>query len=258
MVLAGGVMLLTFVFVLAQRHPLRPTGSSSLAFGLALVLGWALFKRDLGIGITEAYRDWVFAVPAAAAALLLSFGWLTAARANTLLLAAAAVLGIVSFGRFNPIQKTTPIFEKHQTAMTADFDRRIKEDGRGFLLLPWDTHWFSRTGLPLIAMGYPSLAYATFDPAMDLWARLYPDVPPDKLNRTFNNVGTFGFGDVPEPVWEPIYTIGPMAPFIKPGVTVCDVIRPSRTMMAASAGCPAPSPATATATAPAAAPAGPR
>ena len=239
MVLAGGVMLLTFVFVVAQRHPLRPTGSSTLAFGLALVLAWALFKRDLGIGMSEAYRDWIFVVPAAGAAVLLYFGWLTAARANTLLIGAAAVLGILSFGRFNPIQKTTPIFEKHQTAMTEDFDRRIKENGRGFLLLPWDTHWFSRTGLPLVALGYPSLAYATFDPAMDLWTKIYPDVPADRLNRAFNNVGTFGFGDVPEPVWQPIYTIGPMAPFVKPGVTICDIIRPSRAAMAPSIGCPA-------------------
>jgi hypothetical protein len=169
----------------------------------------------------------------------LSFRWLSAARANTLLLAAAALLGVVSFGRFNPIQKTTPIFEKHHTAITDDLDRRLREEGRGFLLLPWDTHWFSRSGLPLIAMGYPSIAYATFDPAMDLWRKLYPDVPADELNRAFNNVGTFGFGDVPRPIWQPIYTVGPMAPFLKPGITVCDVIRPSRAAMAASVGCPA-------------------
>jgi hypothetical protein len=68
---------------------------------------------------------------------------------------------------------------------------------------------------------------------------MYPDVPADKLNRTFNNVGSFAFGDVPEPRWEPIYTVAPMAPFVKPGVTICDLIRPSRAAMAASVGCPA-------------------
>jgi hypothetical protein len=239
MVLAGGVMLLIVAFVIAQRQPLRPTASSSVAFGLTLLLAWALFKRDLGIGVVEAFRDWIFVVPVAVATALLSLGWSTAARANTLLLASAALLGFVSFGRFNPIQKTTPIFEKHQTAMTEDFDRRVRQDERGFLLLPFGTHWFSRTGLPLVGMGYPSLAYATFDPAMDLWKKLYPDVPADTLNRTFNNVGSFDFGDVAEPIWEPIYTIGPMAPFLAPGVTICDVIRPSRAAMATSVGCPA-------------------
>jgi hypothetical protein len=237
MVLAGGVMLITCAFLLGQRFPLRVSGAGCVAFTLTLVLGWALFKRDLGIGLAEAYRDWLFAVPVAAAAGLLGLGWLTPARANTLLLAAAVTLGVLSFGRFNPIQSTTPIFATHQTPVTADLDRRLRQEGRGFLLLPWGTHWFAQTGMPLIALGYPSLAYSTFDPAMDLWKRIYTDVPADELNHAFNNVGTFGFGDVPRPVWQPIYTIGPMAPFLKPGLTVCDLIRPSRTALAASVGC---------------------
>jgi hypothetical protein len=244
MVLAGGVMLITVAFLIAQRQPLRFSFSSCLAFGVALVLAWALFKRDLGIGLAEAYRDWVFIVPVAAAAGLVALGWLTPVRANTTLLAAAALLGVVSFGRFNPIQSTTPIFAEHKTAVTADLDQRLQRDGRGFLLLPWETHVFSSVGLPLIAMGYPSLGYATFDPAMDLWARLYPEVPQDQLNRAFNNVGTLGFGDVREPTWVPAYTVAPMTPFIRPGVTVCDVVRPSRALMAASIGCPAPPAAT--------------
>ena len=240
MVLAGGVMLLTFAFLIGQRFPLRPTGSGSLAFTLTLVLAWALFKRDAGIGLAEAYRDWVFGLAVAGSAGLLALRWLTPARGNTLLLAAAAALGFVSFGRFNPIQSTTPIFAKHQTAMTVDLDQRLEREGRGFLLLQWGTHWFSHVGQPLIGLGYPSLGYATFDPAMDLWRKIYPDIPPDELNRTLNNVGTFGFGDLPRPIWEPIYTVAPMAPFVRPGVTVCDVIRPSRAAMAASIGCPPP------------------
>ena len=241
MVLAGGVMLITVAFLLAQRFPLRLSGSASLAFTLTLLLAWALFKRDLGIGLAEAYRDWIFAVPVAMAAALLALGWLTPWRANTLLLSSAVALGVVSFGRFNPIQSTTPIFAKQQTVITADFDQRLQREGRGFLLLPWGTHLFSQQGLPLIGLGYPSLAYATFDPAMDLWKKIYTDVPPEELNRAFNNVGTFGFGDVPRPIWRPIYTIGPMAPFLRPGVTVCDLIRPARAAMAASVGCPAQS-----------------
>ena len=239
MVVAGGVMLVAVAFLLGQRFPLRPSGAASLAFALTLILGWVLFKRDLGIGFAEAYRDWIFALPAAAAAGMLALGWLTPARANTLLLASAAALGLLSFGRFNPIQSTTPIFERHQTAVTLDLDHRLANGGRGFLLLPWGTHWFSGMGLSLIALGYPSLGYATFDPAMDLWAKVYKDIPPDELNRVFNNAGTFGFGDVPRPIWEPIYTVGPMAPFLEPGVTICDLIRPSRAAMAASVGCPA-------------------
>ena len=238
MVLAGGLLLVTLAFLVAQRWPLRFSWFGCLAFGLTLVLAWALFKRPHRIGFAEAYRDWIYVVPVAVAGALIALGRLTPPRANSLLLAAAAALGAVSFGTFNPIQKTTPIFAKHATAVTSDLDQRLLREQRGFLLLPWGTSFFAHSGLPLVGLGYPSLAYSTFDPAMDLWRKMFPEVAPDELNRAFNNVGSFAFDDVPTPRWQPIYTVVPIAPFTKPGVTVCDVIRPSRAAMAPSAGCP--------------------
>jgi hypothetical protein len=240
MVLAGGLLLLIVAFVIGQRLPLRFTVGGCLAFGLTLVLAWSMYKRDRGIGFGEAYRDWIFIVPVAVVAALQGVRLLKVPRANTGLIGCAAALGIVSFGTFNPIQSTTPIFKKPRTPLTMEFDRRLAHEGRGFLLIPWGTSFFSYNGMPLLALGYPSLAYATFDPAMDLWKKLYPQVPPEKLRAIFNNVGVFGFGDFPEPLWAPIYTVGPMAPFTRPGVTVCDVIRPSRAAFAPLVGCPAP------------------
>jgi hypothetical protein len=238
MVLAGGLMLVTVAFLIAERRPLRISWFGCLAFGLTLVLAWTLFKRPHGIGLLEAYRDWIYIVPVAIAGALVALGLLTPVRANTLLLGSAAALGVVSFATFNPIQKTTPMFAKHQTAITADFDQRVQREGRGFLLVPWGTSFFAHSGLPLVGLGYPSLAYSTFDPAMDMWRKMFPEVPPDRLNKAFNNVGTFAFDNVPEPRWQPIYTVVPVAPFLRPGLTVCDLIRPSRKAMAASVGCP--------------------
>jgi hypothetical protein len=243
MVMAGGMLLLTLAFLIAQRWPMRFSPFACLSFALTLLLAWALFKRPHGIGLEEAYRDWIYVVPVALAAALVGVGLLTAARANTLLIASAAALGIVSFGTFNPIQKTTPIFATHRTAVTAEFERRLRLEGRGFLLVPWGTSFFAHSGLPLVALGYPSIAYSTFDPAMDMWRKMFPELPPDQLNKTFNNVGSFALDDIPAPRWQPIYTVAPVAPFKKPGLTVCDLIRPSRAAMAASVGCPPPVPA---------------
>jgi hypothetical protein len=240
MVLAGGLALVLLAFLLGQARPLQLTPSRCLSFGLTLVLAWALFKRDHGIGLREAYRDWIFIVPVALAALLQAARLLTPARANTALLASAAALGVISFGTFNPIQTTTPIFQRHQTSVTAEFDRRLAREGRGYLALSWGDTFFSHTGLPLIAMGYPNLSYSTFDPAMDLWSKVYPDVPADQLRAAFNNVGSIGFGEIPAPRWIPIITEAPIAPFRRPGATVCDFIRPSRAAFAPSAGCPIP------------------
>jgi hypothetical protein len=238
MVLAGGLLLITLAFVVGQAQPLRFSGYACLSFAITLALAWSLFKRPHGIGLLEAFRDWSFVVPVVGVAVLRALRRISATAANTTLIGSAAALGIVSFGTFNPIQTTTPIFKRHDTQLTREFEARLNRERRGYLLLPWGTSFFSHSGLPLIALGYPSLSYSTFDPAMDLWAKVYPDVPSEQLRLAFDNAGSLGFGDVPTPVWIPIITKAPMAPFLRQGVTVCDFIRPARSTFAASVGCP--------------------
>jgi hypothetical protein len=240
MVIAGGLMLMLVAFVLGQARPLVFGAVRCGLFGAALLAAWWAFKHPHGIGPAEAYRDWILIVPVAAIAAGVAFRVLTPVQGNAALLASAALLGLVSFGTFNPIQSTVPIFEKPNTPITAEFDRRLREDGRGYILEPWGASFFAHSGLPLVGFGYPSISYSTFDPAMDLWAKLYPELPPDELRRTFHNVGSFAFGDIPAPRWQPIYTFAPMAPFLRPGATVCDFIRPSRMQFASLAGCPRP------------------
>jgi hypothetical protein len=237
MVIAGGLLLMIAAFVAGQARPLLFTRMRCVLFAVVLWSAWCLLKYPLHIGFLEAYRDWVFVVPVAALAAALAFNIVGAVRANATLLASAALLGAVSFGTFNPIQSTVPIFEKPNTHVTAAFERRLREEGRGYLLEPWGESFFGHSGLPLIALGYPSITYSTFDPAMDLWAKVYSELPPDELRRTFNNAGIFAFGDVHAPRWQPIITLAPMTPFTRPGATVCDFIRPSRMGFAATAGC---------------------
>jgi hypothetical protein len=238
MVIAGGLMLVLVAFVLGQARPLVFGAVRCVLFGAALVSAWWVFKHLRGIGPVEAYGDWALLVPVAAIAAAVRLRRLTPVHGNATLLASAALLGVVSFGTYNPIQSTVPIFEKPKTPITAEFDRRLREDGRGYILEPWGASFFAHSGLSLVGFGYPSISYSTFDPAMDLWAKLYPELPPDELRRTFHNAGSFAFGDVPAPKWQPIYTLAPMAPFLRPGATVCDFIRPTRTQFASLAGCP--------------------
>lgn len=240
MILAGGLLLLAVAFLLGQARSLRFTFLGCLGFTLTLLLAWFGFKHPHGIGLHEAYRDWVFIIPVAAVATLQTVRVLKPAHANMTLLASAAVLGAISFGTFNPIQSTKAIFRKHRTPFTAELDRRLQTEKRGYVLLPWGTSFFAHSGLPLIALGYPSLTYSTFDPALDLWRKVYPEITPEHFRPLFDNAGGFAFGDVPAPLRVPgtLVTLAPMAPFTRPGATVCDFIRPSRAAMAASVGCP--------------------
>jgi hypothetical protein len=239
MVLAGGLLLLVTVFVLAQARPPQLTVARCVGFALALGWAWSAFKQPHGIGLGAAFRDWIFIVPVAGVSTLRWLQMLTPARANTALLASATALGAISFGTYNPIQSTEPIFERHDTPVTAHIDQQLLRDKRGFLLIPWGSSFFAHSGLPLIALGYPSLSYSTFDPATDLWRRVYPDLAPDRFRSMFHNAGSFAFGDVPDPLRVPgtLVTLSPMTPFMRQGATVCDFIRPSRAAFAASVGC---------------------
>ncbi len=240
MVLAGGLLLLVAVYLVAQTHPLQITGGRCLSFALTLGLAWSLSKRPHGIDLLTAFRDWVIIVPVAIVAILQARNLITPARANTALLGSASLLGLVSFGTFNPIQSTGVIFQKHETLVTAEFDRRLQQDGRGFLLLPWGSSFFAHSGMPLVALGYPSVAYSTFDPALDLWRKVYPESSPERFDTLFNNAGSFAFGDVREAQRVPgtLVTLAPAAPFTRADATVCDFIRPSRAAFANSVGCP--------------------
>jgi hypothetical protein len=240
MVLAGGLLLLVIAFLLGQTRPLRFTILGCLCFALTLVLAWFVFKHPHGIGLGEAYRDWVFIAPVVFVATLQALGVLTPTRVNTTLLASAVILGMISFGTFNPIQSTQAIFRRHRTPFTMELDRRLQTEKRGYLLLPWGTSFFAHSGLPLVALGYPSLSYSTFDPALDLWRKVYPEIPPEQFRPLFDNAGSFAFGDVPAPRRVPgtLVTLAPAAPFTRPGATVCDFIRPSRAALGASVGCP--------------------
>jgi len=240
MVLAGGLLLLVTAFLLGQTYRLQFTVSGCLCFAITLALAWFVFKRPHGIGVLEAYLDWVFIVPVMVVATLQAIKILSPVRANATLLALAAILGAISFGTFNPIQSTEAIFRRHRTPFTAELDRRLQTEKRGYLLLPWGTSFFAHSGLPLIALGYPSLTYSTFDPALDLWRKVYPEIPPEQFRPLFDNAGGFSFGDVAAALRVPgtLVTLAPMAPFTRPGATVCDFIRPSRAAMATSVGCP--------------------
>jgi hypothetical protein len=239
MVIAGGLLLLVTFFLLGQAGSLQVSGTRLVAFSLALGWAWSAFKQPHGIGPLAAFRDWIFVVPVAVVALLQARRLLSPGLANTTLLASAAVVGLISFGTYNPIQSTEPIFAKHSTSVTAQIEDGLRRDKRGFVLLPWGSSFFAYSGLPLVALGYPSLSYATFDPAVDLWRRVYPDLPPDRFRSIFQNAGSFAFGDVPAPHRVPgtLVILAPMAPFLRPGATVCDFIRPSRVSFASSVGC---------------------
>ena len=96
------------------------------------------------------------------------------------------------------MQSTRPIFARPNTWMTRALDQRLK-DGCTTFVIPFEWSFFGHTGSPLVGLGYPSLAHATFEPRLAYWRSLFPELPPDQFNQLFNNVGVFVAGDTETP-----------------------------------------------------------
>jgi hypothetical protein len=242
MVVAGGLFLMVLVFVLSQNRPLRITPRRVALLTLCLFASWFAYKRPLGIDLIAAYKDWVIIVPVIALAFLINRGRVSPREATTAILATSLAIGGVSFGGFNPVQRTDPIFAPIDSPVLRALDAELERDGRGFVVLPWGTSFFACPGLALIGRGYPCLSYATFVPALELWKRIYPDLTPEEQQLYFNNAGCFAFGEVERPQRVPgtLVTLAPIAPFTRPGATVCDFIPQSRQALASRIGCLTP------------------
>jgi hypothetical protein len=105
---------------------------------------------------------------------------------------------LLAFGDFNPVQSTRPIFARPNTWDDARAGPALK-DGCTTFVIPFEWSFFGHTGSPLVGLGYPSLAHATFEPHLAYWRKLFPELPPDEFNTLFNNVGVFVAGDTERP-----------------------------------------------------------
>ena len=110
MVVAGGLFLMVRVFVLSQNRPFLLTPRRVALLALCLFASWFAYKRPLGINLLAAYKDWVIIVPVIALAFLANRGRVSPREATTAILATSLAIGAVSFGGFNPVQQTDPIF----------------------------------------------------------------------------------------------------------------------------------------------------
>lgn len=191
---AAGLLCVLTAALAARRGRLRATWPRFGAFAALVLLVWFAYKRAVG------WNGWIDVAILAPAGYLVhaarTRGW-HSHRLNRAFLAASAAVGFLAFGDFNPVQSTRPIFAKHDTWMTRALDKRVK-DGCTTIVVPFKWSFFGHSGSPLVGLGYPSLAHATFEPHLAYWRRLFPELPADEFDRMFNNVGVFVAGDTEE------------------------------------------------------------
>ena len=110
MIFASGLLLLFTVFILAQKLGLKLTRIRVTLFSAFVFIGWYYYKHTRSnLGFFESWLDLVVLVPIVATSVVRRS--ITIKQKHTLVLTSTLLIGILSFGSFNPIQSAWQIFK---------------------------------------------------------------------------------------------------------------------------------------------------
>jgi hypothetical protein len=179
---------------------------------LSLVLKVACFH----LGLPELTADFALCglgLAAGAVACMIP----TAARLS-LLLGAIALMNVLAFGRFNPLQPAGPIFQVPETDLVLRF-RQAEASTPGRLLL--EPRFFGAT---LNGMGFRSVNHALPAPSLSVFRQYFPAMDARQFDFVFNRyayihltndalprVRNTIFVDVPAQAFEPVRNIRTVA-----------------------------------------------
>ncbi len=198
MMFATGFLLLVVAALAVEAGAPRFTLRRLAAFCALVIAGWAATKWTLrpfpGIGIADAA-----VIPVAVGVLVA--GQRFPQHGPAIVAGAAAVLGLLAFGGFNPIQSARPIFHREATPVTralAAMQERtpggvLVSDQFGTVLNAWGQ------GATLNGLGFRSAAHVLLAPELALWERLLPETSAAERNRIFNRSAQIVVRDLAAP-----------------------------------------------------------
>lgn len=199
-VVAAGVLSFSAAFLAARSSRLLLTPMRIAFFAAVVFGGWYHYKWSrYSIGLDYAWRDVVIVAPVLVIAAWNRFRPFTSTAVHRSLLGASVIVGVVSFGDFNPLQIADPLFSRHDTPVTRAFDAQLATRQSPYLVVPFRSGFFGHSGQTLIGLGYPSVGHATFAPKLGFFRKLFPEMPEGLFQSVFNNAGVFAVDGVDEP-----------------------------------------------------------
>jgi len=173
---AAGLLLVCLSLVLVQTLGLRVSRARFDIFCIVILLGWVLWKYDTG---KNHLVDAALLVVLVFTALAFVFARYRPASAHASFTSASLMVGILLFGRFNPLQSAWPIFNHPPNQMTQAFDQ-LTASNDGILAV---------TGLPGAVgngLGFRSLSHVTAIPKLEFWRKRFPEMPTTEFETVFN------------------------------------------------------------------------
>jgi hypothetical protein len=180
LVLAFGLLLNIFLLYFAPRIQWSAS-KIRVAIFVAIVLAAAfLSKRSLPWSVLQTCWFDVAIIPL----VLVAAAGVTLFRRNDLtglmLLVAATVCNVITFGTFNPLQSARPIFRNFNSPMLADLRTLRSMNPNHWLVLDG---WY---GAELNGLGLGAIDHVMMSPQIVFLSELFPKLSPDQKNYDFN------------------------------------------------------------------------
>lgn len=179
---ASGALLLVAAAYAIDRLPLRLTAGRLTVFTGVVLVAWLVASLRLHEGGELGFRDELLVLP-----VVIAVAAFTVAVPNrtpkTTLHAALTIVTIplvATWGWFNPLQDTRPIFEKPDTAVTRELDELAATRRDGAIAV---------RHIPdavLNGVGYRSVTHVIATPSPELFRPYFPDMDEERFDVVFN------------------------------------------------------------------------
>ena len=187
-------LLLTLALVIAvSRMDVKVTAPRTVIFCSIMLLSW-LASRGVAIELSQStnirpispgWFDFAAIAVAAAGFAMIRFRRLgsSIAAQRIYLLGVAAGTGVVTFGTYNPVQRSHVVFNIPDSRVQQEFREQANRNPNGWLVVP------GTFGAVLNGAGIPSVTHTLTTPQLAFFKAVFPELPQSDFNNIFNRYG---------------------------------------------------------------------
>jgi hypothetical protein len=192
---ASGALLVLAAGYAMDRLPIRVSAGRLSAFGVLVVASWLLASELLQpIHALELRDELLVLVPLAAVfPLVLHAGARQTDAWRTTLVLVALLPMVVGWSLFNPVQRTTEMFRRPDTAITRSLNALQARRPDGAIAVP------GFAGAVLNGVGYRSVSHVIPTPSPSLFVPYFSYLDKNEFNVLFNRYENVGVADVDAP-----------------------------------------------------------
>jgi hypothetical protein len=226
---AFGLLLTLSLIVFSSKLEFRISGLRFFGFSVTVLAAWlaskigfaeiwsktniTAFKTNVtALGMLyRSWFDWIAIVPFGIVTFLAAQRKSIARNPTDTLFASAAITGLATFGTFNPLQPAHLIFDLPKTPFQEQLRENARANPNGWAVVP------GMYGALLNGAAIPSINHTLMAPRLDFFRRVFPDLPAEQFNQTFNRYAHIIPKEGTEPHSpSPDVIVVPIAPFLTP------------------------------------------